>query len=81
MSSNIVTFNSSAFIAFHLLFTILSVFTWNFLTAGGLITIGALLPFSIGLFITILEIAVAVIQAYVFCLLTIIYLGESIHLH
>ena len=65
----------------HLLFTILSVFTWNFLTAGGLITIGALLPFSIGLFITILEIAVAVIQAYVFCLLTIIYLGESIHLH
>lgn len=65
----------------HLLFTILSVFTWNFLTAGGLIAIGALLPFSIGLFITILEIAVAVIQAYVFCLLTIIYLGESLHLH
>jgi len=65
----------------HLLFTILSVFTWNFLTAGGFIALGALLPFSIGLFITILEIAVAVIQAYVFCLLTIIYLGESLHLH
>lgn len=65
----------------HLLFTILSVFTWNILTAGGVLAIGALLPFSIGLFITILEMAIAVIQAYVFCLLTIIYLGESIHLH
>lgn len=65
----------------HLLFTILSVFTWNFLTIGGLVTLGALIPFSIGLCITILEIAVAVIQAYVFSLLTIIYLGESIHLH
>jgi F0F1-type ATP synthase membrane subunit a len=51
------------------------------LNASGLIVLGALIPFTICLFISVLELAVALIQAYVFCLLTIIYLGESIHLH
>ena len=33
------------------------------------------------IFITLLEIMVAVIQAYVFCLLITIYLGDTIALH
>ena len=33
------------------------------------------------LFITILEIAVALIQAYVFSLLTTSYLNDTVHLH
>jgi F-type H+-transporting ATPase subunit a len=48
---------------------------------GGLIAIGALFPFAVCLFIGLLELGVALIQAYVFCLLTTIYLAESIHLH
>ncbi len=65
----------------HLLFAILAGFTWTNITAGGLMTIVGIFPFLIVLFITILEIAVAVIQAYVFCLLTTIYINDSVHLH
>ena len=63
----------------HLLFAILSGFTFNML-ANGLVLL-SLFPASVILFITILEMAVAVIQAYVFCLLTTIYLGDTIALH
>ena len=65
----------------HLLFAILSSFAWQMITAGGLVAVAALFPIGIGLFITVLEMAVACIQAYVFCLLTVIYINESIHLH
>jgi len=65
----------------HLLFAILSSFIWQMLTAGGMIAVSGLFPLAIALFITVLEIGVALIQAYVFCLLTTIYLNDSIHLH
>lgn len=65
----------------HLLFAILSGFTWTMLTAGGLLSVLSIFPLLIVLFITILEMAVAVIQAYVFCLLTTIYINEGVHLH
>jgi F0F1-type ATP synthase membrane subunit a len=51
------------------------------MTAGGVIAIVGLFPLAIAFFITILEIGVALIQAYVFCLLTTIYLNDSVHLH
>jgi len=51
------------------------------ITAGGMVAVAALFPVGIGLFITVLEMAVACIQGYVFCLLTVIYINESIHLH
>tara|TARA_Y100000588_G_C13998730_1_gene814699 strand:+ start:552 stop:710 length:159 start_codon:yes stop_codon:yes gene_type:complete len=51
------------------------------LTSGGFMIIASLFPMAIVLFITIIEMAVAVIQAYVFSLLTAIYISESIHLH
>lgn len=65
----------------HLLFAILSSFIWQMMTAGGLIAVVGLFPLAIAFFITVLEIAVALIQAYVFCLLTTIYLNDSVHLH
>jgi ATP synthase subunit 6 len=65
----------------HLLFAILSSFIWQMMTAGGVIAIVGLFPLAIAFFITILEIGVALIQAYVFCLLTTIYLNDSVHLH
>ena len=51
------------------------------LTAGGLLAVASIFPLLIVLFITVLEMAVSVIQAYVFCLLTAIYINDSIHLH
>ena len=60
----------------HLLFAILSGFAFNMISSGKIIS--SLLPMSIMVFITLLEIMVAVIQAYVFCLLTTIYLGDTI---
>lgn len=60
----------------HLLFAIVSGFAFNMLTGAA-----SVFPMLIMIFITILEMAVAVIQAYVFCLLTTIYLGDTIALH
>jgi F0F1-type ATP synthase membrane subunit a len=52
------------------------------LTCGTLlISLGALVPIGVMLFISVLELGVACIQAYVFCLLTVIYLNEGLHLH
>ena len=63
----------------HLLFAIISGFTFTMLI-NGLFTL-SLFPMFIMLFITILEMAVAIIQAYVFSLLTTIYLSDTISLH
>lgn len=65
----------------HLLFSILSGFTWKMLLSGGLIAVASVFPFMIVVFITVLEIGVAIIQAYVFSLLTSIYISEAEHLH
>uniref|UniRef100_A0A7T1W6L4 ATP synthase subunit a n=1 Tax=Paraconotrochus antarcticus TaxID=2666516 RepID=A0A7T1W6L4_9CNID len=62
----------------HLLFVILAGFAFSALISGGLIGAGLL---GIMALITLLEIAVAIIQAYVFCLLTVIYLGDVVALH
>jgi ATP synthase subunit 6 len=66
----------------HLLFVILSGFTWQMFISGSLsLLILSIFPFIIIFLITGLELAVAIIQAYVFSLLTAIYLNDSIHLH
>jgi ATP synthase subunit 6 len=65
----------------HLLFSILSSFAWQMLMAGGIIAVASIFPLVICLAITILEMAVSAIQAYVFVLLTVIYLNNAMHLH
>jgi ATP synthase subunit 6 len=66
----------------HLLLNIISGFAWQMLTCGIFtITLGAIIPIFVGLFVCVLEIGVACIQAYVFCLLTVIYLNEGLNLH
>ena len=55
----------------HLLFTIVSSFVYTMSS----------LPLLVLVFITLLEVAVAIIQAYVFCLLTAIYLKDTLELH
>ena len=51
------------------------------LTNGGVLAILSVFPLFIVVFITILEMAVALIQAYVFTILTSIYINDSVHLH
>lgn len=65
----------------HLLFAILSGFTYTMMTAGGIITVLSVFPMMVVVFITVLEMAVAVIQAYVFSILTTIYINDSVHIH
>jgi len=65
----------------HILFAILSGFVWQMLIAGGIMSLGSIFPMLIVILVTIIEMAVAVIQAYVFSLLTSIYISESEDLH
>ena len=50
-------------------------------TAGGLFSGLALGPMLLIVAIMLLEILVAFLQAYVFAILTCIYLNEALHLH
>nr|YP_654088.1 ATP synthase F0 subunit 6 [Trichoplax adhaerens]ABF48516.1 ATP synthase F0 subunit 6 [Trichoplax adhaerens] len=63
----------------HLLFSIIASFAWKMISTG--ILVGSFVPFAILIFVTILEMAVAIIQAYVFTLLTIVYLRDTVELH
>jgi F-type H+-transporting ATPase subunit a len=65
----------------HSLFKILAGFAWLMLSAGFLGYIGAGLIFAFILAFTALEVAIAAIQAYIFALLTCLYLKDAIHLH
>lgn len=63
----------------HLLFAILASFGFQMIMNSYYML--SLFPILIMVFITILEIAVSLIQAYVFSLLTTIYLGDALALH
>jgi F-type H+-transporting ATPase subunit a len=49
--------------------------------AGGALSVLSVAPFALIVAITALELLVAFLQAYVFAILTCIYLGEALHLH
>lgn len=65
----------------HVLLKILAGFIAPMFTSGVLMAVLAILPFSIFLGVTALEIAVSFIQAYVFCILTASYIKDAIDLH
>lgn len=65
----------------HTLVKILSGFAWTMLSVGGLLAVAAIIPFGIVFALTGLEIGVACLQAYVFTILTSIYLNDAINLH
>jgi F-type H+-transporting ATPase subunit a len=50
-------------------------------SAGGLLKVGALLPLMAVIGLTGLEFLVAALQAYVFSILTCMYLHDALHLH
>ncbi len=65
----------------HTLVKILSGFAWTMLSVGGLLGLASVVPFGVVFALTGLEIGVACLQAYVFTILTCIYLNDAINLH
>lgn len=65
----------------HTLLKIIAGFAWTMLTSGGLLAILHLVPLILLIALVGLEFAIAGLQAYVFTLLTSIYLNDVLELH
>ena len=68
-------------VAGHTLMKILATFLYQMFNTSLIVAILTLIPFTLFLAIMTLELAVSVIQAYVFTILTCSYIKDSINLH
>ena len=68
-------------LAGHTMLKVFAGFIVTMLSAGGILAAFSFMPLIAGVAITALEVLVAAIQAWVFALLTCIYLNEAVHLH
>jgi F-type H+-transporting ATPase subunit a len=68
-------------LAGHTMLKVFAGFIVTMLGAGGVLSVLAIAPLIAGVLVTALEVLVAAIQAWVFALLTCIYLNEAVHLH
>ena len=65
----------------HTLLKILSTFLYQMFSGGVVVAVLTLIPFTLFIALIGLELAVSVIQAYVFCILTCSYIKDAIELH
>ena len=65
----------------HTLLKIVSGFSWTMLSKGGWLTVFHFIPLLLLLILIGLELGIAILQAYVFTLLTCIYLNDVLELH
>jgi len=65
----------------HTLLQILASFVIAFLNANGLLILLGLIPFFLVFFVTVLEVGIAFLQAYVFTILLCIYVNDALNLH
>nr|WDA66141.1 ATP synthase F0 subunit 6 [Phymatolithon calcareum] len=65
----------------HTLLKIIAGFSWTMLSAGGLLAVLHLIPLALLLILIGLELGIAALQAYVFTLLTCIYLNDVLEIH
>ena len=65
----------------HALLKIIAGFSWTMLSAGGLLAFFHIIPLGLLLVLIGLELGIAVLQAYVFTLLTCIYLNDVLDMH
>jgi len=65
----------------HTLLKVIVGFSWSLLILEDFLSIAHLLPLFVLVLLMGLELAVAVIQTYVFTILTCIYLNDSVNLH
>jgi F-type H+-transporting ATPase subunit a len=68
-------------LAGHTMLKVFAGFVVTMLGAGGVLSVLSIAPLIAGVLVTALEVLVAAIQAWVFALLTCIYLNEAVHLH
>jgi F-type H+-transporting ATPase subunit a len=68
-------------LAGHTMLKVFAGFIVTMLSAGGVLSVLSIAPLLAGVAVTALEFLVAAIQAWVFALLTCIYLNEAVHLH
>jgi F-type H+-transporting ATPase subunit a len=68
-------------VAGHTLLKILATFLGQMFASGLIMSIVTLIPFTIFIALIGLELAVSVIQAYVFCILTCSYIKDAVELH
>ena len=68
-------------VAGHVMFEVFATFILMLSAAGVLGTIGAIGPLAINVLLVGFELLVAFLQAYVFAILTCIYLHDAVHLH
>lgn len=61
--------------------TMLKVFAGFILSLGAFYVVPGVIPFSVVVGLTVLEFAIAFLQAYVFAVLSCIYLHDAIHMH
>ena len=66
-------------LAGHIVLKVFAGFVVSLSAAGALGWFGALFPFALTIALTALEFLVAVLQAYVFTILTCVYLNDAIH--
>nr|YP_009739226.1 ATP synthase F0 subunit 6 [Palmaria decipiens]QIC19665.1 ATP synthase F0 subunit 6 [Palmaria decipiens] len=65
----------------HTLLKIIAGFAWTMLSAGGLMALLHVIPLAVLLALIGLELGIAGLQAYVFTLLTCIYLNDVLDMH
>lgn len=65
----------------HTLLKVIAGFAWSMMKSGGFLFIAHVLPLIVLFLLVGLELGVALIQAYVFTVLSCIYLNDSINLH
>jgi F-type H+-transporting ATPase subunit a len=65
----------------HTMLAIFAGFVTPLLLAAGVIKAFAVVPLGVDVLLIFLELLVAALQAYVFTILTCLYLRDAIHLH
>ena len=65
----------------HALLKIIAGFSWTMLASGGLLAFFYVIPLALLLVLIGLELGIAALQAYVFTLLTCIYLNDVLDMH
>ena len=68
-------------VAGHVMFEVFATFILMLSAAGFLGTVGAIGPLAINVILVGFELLVACLQAYVFAILTCIYLHDAVHMH
>ncbi len=65
----------------HTLLKVIAGFAWSMMACSGVLFLAHYIPLLILLPLFGLELGVALIQAYVFTILTCIYLNDAVNLH